>query len=400
MLPQLRDLVNRYHPEVLYVDGEWDHNSTFWKTPAFLAWLYNESPVKDTVAVNDRWGNECRGKNGGFWVCEYSGQIGGSCITADPYHPWTTHQGMGHSFGYNRLDKYDSATYLVHLLVQSVAYGGHLQLNVGPRHDGRIPDVQKNLLLGVGDWLAVNGEAIYGSKGFPFGLAGSCREAAGDGPRRCFTQQGADTLYAVYLDWPGATVVVDFGAAAPNATFAGPTAATAVTLLGHGGAALSYTWDKATGALAVAVPALDVDELPCQHAFTFKLTAMATAPADVAASTAPAAALAAADADAVPCAWDPAQATKVDGNFTCAPGTADLAVTVSAERAAGAPRGDEPGPPARARPPPPVHSVAARAVTYRADEPREAARVRVAAVTMGCGAPRGPARRTLAAERS
>lgn len=54
MLPQMYELVNKYEPEVLWVDGEWDHNSTFWKSTEFLAWLYNESPVKDTVVVNDR----------------------------------------------------------------------------------------------------------------------------------------------------------------------------------------------------------------------------------------------------------------------------------------------------------------------------------------------------------
>jgi len=54
MLPQLYDLVNTYKPSVLYVDGQWEHNSTFWKTLPFLAWLFNESPVKNEVAINDR----------------------------------------------------------------------------------------------------------------------------------------------------------------------------------------------------------------------------------------------------------------------------------------------------------------------------------------------------------
>jgi alpha-L-fucosidase len=64
MLPQMKDLVTRYQPELLYVDGEWDHPSAAWKSEQFLAWLYNESPVKDRVAVNDRWGKETRSKHG------------------------------------------------------------------------------------------------------------------------------------------------------------------------------------------------------------------------------------------------------------------------------------------------------------------------------------------------
>ena len=55
------------------------------------------------MAVNDRWGNDCRGKHGGFFVCEYGGEVSGSCIPNDPTHPWTTHEGMGKSFGYNRI---------------------------------------------------------------------------------------------------------------------------------------------------------------------------------------------------------------------------------------------------------------------------------------------------------
>ena len=67
-------------PDVLYVDGEWSYNSTHWGTRRFLQWLFNESPVRSTVAINDRWGNECRGKHGGFFVCEYGGEVAGSCM--------------------------------------------------------------------------------------------------------------------------------------------------------------------------------------------------------------------------------------------------------------------------------------------------------------------------------
>ncbi len=62
MIPQMKDLINRYEPDLFYADGEWDHPSEKWKSTEFLAWLYNESPVKERVAVNDRWGNDSRVK--------------------------------------------------------------------------------------------------------------------------------------------------------------------------------------------------------------------------------------------------------------------------------------------------------------------------------------------------
>ena len=58
MIPQFKDVVTRYKPSIIFSDGEWDMPSADWKSPELLAWLYNESPVKDDVIVNDRWGKE------------------------------------------------------------------------------------------------------------------------------------------------------------------------------------------------------------------------------------------------------------------------------------------------------------------------------------------------------
>ena len=53
-------------PEVIWADGDGDapctHDSVnYWKSPEFLSWLYNESPVKNTVVTNSRWGNDAIG---------------------------------------------------------------------------------------------------------------------------------------------------------------------------------------------------------------------------------------------------------------------------------------------------------------------------------------------------
>ena len=64
MLPQLKDAVQRYEPDIIFSDGEWDRNSTEWKSEEFLAWLYNDSNAPKDVVVNDRWGGETRFRHG------------------------------------------------------------------------------------------------------------------------------------------------------------------------------------------------------------------------------------------------------------------------------------------------------------------------------------------------
>jgi alpha-L-fucosidase len=101
MIPQMKDLVNRYKPDIVWTDGEWDHPSEVWKSTEFLAWLYNESPVRDDVVVNDRWGKETRSVHGGIYTTEYD-LVHEGVMTGVMEHPWEECRGIGGSFGYNR----------------------------------------------------------------------------------------------------------------------------------------------------------------------------------------------------------------------------------------------------------------------------------------------------------
>jgi len=69
-MPELYELVNNYHPEIIWSDGDWEASDDYWQSKEFLAWLYNESPVKDTILVNDRWGNNTACQHGDFWNCQ------------------------------------------------------------------------------------------------------------------------------------------------------------------------------------------------------------------------------------------------------------------------------------------------------------------------------------------
>ena len=68
------------------------------------------------------------------------------------------------SWGYIQDDTFKSPEFVVHQLIDIVSKNGNLLLNIGPRSDGTIPDEVQQVLLDVGAWLKVNGEAIYGSR--------------------------------------------------------------------------------------------------------------------------------------------------------------------------------------------------------------------------------------------
>lgn len=166
MVPQMKDLVTRYQPDILWTDGEWEHPSADWKSEQFLSWLYNESPVKNSIVVNDRWGSDTRSKHGGIYTTEYdlegSNNLKDKVIT----HPWEECRGIGSSFGYNRnedLADYQTSEQLVEVLIEKVSRGGNLLLDIGPTADGRIPVIMQQRLKDMGDWLAINGDAIYGT---------------------------------------------------------------------------------------------------------------------------------------------------------------------------------------------------------------------------------------------
>jgi len=160
-LPQIKDLVTKYEPDLLWADGEWDMEAEKWKSKEFLAWLFNDSSVKNTIVVNDRWGKGIRKKHGGYFTTEYESEA------PEFNRPWEECRGMGFSFGYNQnedAEDYNSTKALVLVLVNIVSTGGNLLLDIGPDARGNISPIMQERLLQMGKWLKTNGEAIYGTK--------------------------------------------------------------------------------------------------------------------------------------------------------------------------------------------------------------------------------------------
>jgi alpha-L-fucosidase len=209
MIPQMKDLVIRYQPDILWTDGEWDKPSKDWKSEEFLAWLYNSSPVKDRIVVNDRWGSETRSKHGGFFTTEY-GLVGDKeGLDETNIRPWEECRGIGTSFGYNRnenLDSYSTSKELIKILVTTVSAGGNLLLDIGPAADGTIPVIMQQRLLDIGKWLDVNGESIYGTRAF---IKNKKDVAINPGTNKIifFTIKNND-LYVICTDWPAGEIVL------------------------------------------------------------------------------------------------------------------------------------------------------------------------------------------------
>ncbi|HPX87321.1 MAG TPA: alpha-L-fucosidase [Candidatus Hydrogenedentes bacterium] len=248
MLPQLKDLVERYQPDLVWPDGEWEHPSSTWRSTEFLAWLLNESAAPKDVAINDRWGKDCRSIHGGFATPEYQHRPKGPLMENQRFEEC---QGMGKSFGYNRnetAENYRSATELIHLLIDTVSRGGNLLLDVGPRADGTLPEIMEERLLDMGKWLERNGEAIYGTVPWQNGSQ--------DKNLR-FTQKG-QTKYILCLQWPGREIVL------PDvAQLAGCKA----QLLGSDAAVSLAQKDND---LKIAIPKVSVDA-GLSHAFVIRL---------------------------------------------------------------------------------------------------------------------------------
>jgi len=189
MFPQFKDLVTHYKPSIIFSDGEWEMNSAEWRSPELLAWLFNESPVKNEVVIDDRWGKDTRHKHGGYWTTEYTPGMSGID------HPWEESRGMGFSYGYNRAERaehYHTGRELVIMLVDLVSRGGNLLLDIGPAADGTIPVIMEERLLQIGSWLKVNGEAIYETK--PWKTAKQW--SAGEVPKANYNQE-FETAYDI-----------------------------------------------------------------------------------------------------------------------------------------------------------------------------------------------------------
>ncbi|MDX1636902.1 MAG: alpha-L-fucosidase [Balneolaceae bacterium] len=219
-----RELIDKYQPAILWNDINYPDEG---EALEIFADYYNEYP--DGV-INNRWGQDIHD----FTTPEYAQY---DQITPEK---WESTRGIDFSFGYNRNstpEQMPSVDELVDMFVDIVSKNGNLLLNVGPKADGTIPELQVERLRGLGEWLDVNGEAIFGTR--PWVQAQG--ETAG-GNRIRFTQKG-NALYATLLDEPaGNEVVIQSLVVEENAE---------IQLLGH---SETVDWEQQDNDLRISLP--------------------------------------------------------------------------------------------------------------------------------------------------
>ena len=195
-----RELMERYNPYVLWADI--GSPQAFNPAPV-IADFYNRQP--DGV-VNDRHKMEMTPTGFGSAVYYDFNTPEYRILDSVATKKWETCRGIGKSFGYNQLE--DAETFLsVEELIESfvdiVSKNGNLLLNIGPRADGSIPQGQLERLQGLGNWLKMNGESIYGTRPWEVAMATTT-----SGERVRFTQKDG-TIYLILLDTPkGETVQI------------------------------------------------------------------------------------------------------------------------------------------------------------------------------------------------
>ncbi|TNM64337.1 alpha-L-fucosidase [Streptomyces sp. NP160] len=166
----VRDLIERYAPDVLWGDIDWPDAGKPEGPLSFTHLLDLFYATNPEGVVNDRWGLT-------HWDFRTSEYQAGTALEGE--QAWENCRGTGLSFGYNRNEgpehSLDGPAAVRHL-VDVVSRGGNLLLNVGPDAAGRVPELQRQCLEGLADWMAVNGRAVHDTRPLPPGVAASGEE--------------------------------------------------------------------------------------------------------------------------------------------------------------------------------------------------------------------------------
>ena len=204
----LNELVDNYQPDYIFVDGGVCDASTEYKKEYFrdamyrvVADYYNKSvDWKKNVVLS--WKRDAMKKGEAVYDTE------GILEDGIPERPWQAHFTVNGSWAYAGEKPATSMNTILRSFVDLVSRNGNLLLNIGPRPDGTLDKNQENVLLELGQWLAINGEGISKSKPWNTWGAGKLNTLAGGSDLNAYDRnairytQNNGNLYAWFVTWP------------------------------------------------------------------------------------------------------------------------------------------------------------------------------------------------------
>ena len=262
-LAKIREVIDKYQPDMLWFDNGIDFIQEHYRRQ-FLAYYYNKAK---------EWRKEVVVTYKGHNLVPDSGVVDLELGSFDrlTYHLWITDTtvDVGGGWGYLRDAKYKTATELIHYLVDNVSKNGLMLLNVGPKPNGEIPEEAREILLEIGRWLKVNGEAIYGTTPWlvygegptkmpKSGMFSEKEEVHYTSEDIRFTVKD-DVLYAICLGWPGDEVAIK---SIPERLY--DSEIKSIKMLGTDEV---LPWKMTKEALRIKTPSTRA----CEHAYVFKI---------------------------------------------------------------------------------------------------------------------------------
>jgi len=168
MKSQLKELIEEYNTFLIWFDGEWEWAWTHEMGTDMYAYLRG---MKDDILINNRVDKGREGMEDTSRTARFAGdfatpeqQVG----AFDNKFAWETCMTIGEQWAWKPKEKLKSKKECIHTLLQTVGGDGNLLFNVGPMPDGRMEERQVDILKEIGQWLSLNQEAVYGTRGGPY----------------------------------------------------------------------------------------------------------------------------------------------------------------------------------------------------------------------------------------
>jgi alpha-L-fucosidase len=264
---RIGDLVDQYQPDLLYTDGGVPFGEVGRR---MIAHLYNANIQEHDGRLEAVYTCKSMPGSGEFVAGSYVQDMERGVLPGINPCPWQTDTSIADWF-YNKSWKYRKADWVIRTLVDIVSKNGNLLLNVVQRPDGSLDPEVEQMLQELGDWMAINGEAIYGTRPWRVFGEGDVKAEGGHFKEDFaytakdirFTAKGDNALYAIAMGWPADGKLVVKSLAQGSELAKGEI--TDVALLGHKG---KLPWSRTADGLVVNLP----EEKPCAHVFALKIT--------------------------------------------------------------------------------------------------------------------------------